>query len=546
MRVPDRYIRRWPIGLLSLCCVSIIAVSPIAQAETLQDALISAYNSNPRLMAERARVREIDENYIQARAQGRLTSTASGSWGYSKLRRPGTDFLGQPDGTTVVSDSEPASAQLQVIQPLYQGGRIRALKAQAKAGVLAAREGLRNSEQNLFLSVATAFSDVLRDEEAARIRRNNVRVLSRQKQAATDRFDVGEGTRTDIAQAETRLAAADIGLAQADAQLQISRAAFQRAVGRMPSQLKPLPSFVMPESLEQAIKIGRENNPQLIAAILNQKSADAAVDVAKSASKPTISLNGTAAVTRRQISGLTRAETGSIAAQITIPIFTGGLNRSRVRAAKEASTRFMFEIRDTERALDQAIIQIWAQLDAAQRSLVASRKQVVAAEFAFEGVKLEQQVGTRSALDVLNAEQELLEAKLSVINAGAAVEEAEFQLLTTMGAFDADSIQLPVDQYDPSENFDRVKYEGMTEVIDTYTPVALKKIGRQLPNIPKDVGRVASDGLDYIKLPEAATKITKQLPNIPHDIGVFTKETIDKATGQQENSPEESTDTEGN
>lgn len=516
------------------CLASVLSFATPSYAETLQEALISAYTSNPRLMAERARVREFDENYIQARAQGRLTSSISASSGYSVLRRPDTNFLGQPTGTSSTTATEPGSLQLQVIQPLYQGGRIRALKEQAKAGILAAREGLRNTEQTLLFNAATAYSDVRRDEETARIRRNNVRVLIRQLTAATDRFEVGEGTRTDIAQAQTRLAAAEIGLAQADAQLQISRASYVRVVGHPPEDLQPLPSFVLPGSLEQAVKIARGNNPQLLAAILNEDAAEAAIDVAKSASKPTLSINGTAQTVRRQVSGIQKADTGSITAQLSIPIFAGGLNKSRVRAAKHARTRFMFETRDTERALDQAVAQIWAQLDAAQRSLVASRQQVEAAEFAFEGVVLEQQVGTRSTLDVLNAEQELLNARLSVINADAALESAEFQLLTTLGAFDVDALQLPVESYDPKLNFETVKYEGLTETIDTYVPIAVQKIGAQVPNIPNDVIGFAEDGLEEIGVTSVTKKIGKQLPNIPHDIGVLAKKSVDKATRQTE------------
>lgn len=484
MRPMAKYKLLFKASLASAAGFAVLSMSAPVSAETLQDALISAYNSNPRLMAERARLREIDETYIQARAQGRLSATAGGSAGYSVLRTPGTTALGQPSGGFSTVDSEPLSAQIQVIQPLYQGGRVRALKAQAKAGILAAREGLRLSEQNLFSGVAISYSDVLRDEEVARVRRNNVRVLARQKQAAIDRFDVGEGSRTDIAQAETRLAAADIGLAQADAQLQVSRAAYQRLVGRMPMQLSPLPSFAAPQSLQEAIIIGRDNSPQLTAAILNQKAAEAGIKVAKAASKPTVSISGTLSGTRRQLSFVRQAETGAIAAQVSVPIFTGGLNQSRVRAAKQARTRLMFEVRDAERALDQTITQIWAQLEAAKRSLTASRTQVKAAEFAFGGVELEQQLGTRSALDVLNAEQELLDAKLSVIQAGAAVKSAEFQLLSTIGGFDAATLQLPVDLYDPASNFEAVKNDGMTKIIDKYVPERLQTLGKSPKETP--------------------------------------------------------------
>lgn len=520
------------IGQFSAALVSFaLLLSAPANAGTLQEALISAYTSNPRLQAERARVREFDENYIQARAQGRLTSSVSGNTGYSAVRRPDTNFLGQPTGMNTTVDSEPNSLQLQIIQPIYQGGRVRALKSQAKAGILAAREGLRNTEQNLLVSAATAYSDVKRDEQTAIIRRNNVRVLARQLQAATDRFEVGEGTRTDIAQAQTRLSAADIGLAQADAQLQISRAAFIRVVGYVPENLQPLPTFVLPDSLAQAQNIARENNPQLIAAFFNEQAAEAAIDVAKAASRPQFSLNGTTSRVRRQLSGLERAETASITAQVSIPIFSGGLNKSRVRAAQHARTRFMFETRDTERALDQAVAQIWAQLDAAQRSVVASKQQVEAAEFAFEGVVLEQQVGTRSTLDVLNAEQELLEARLSVINAEAGLEAAEFQLLATLGAFTVEALQLPIHQYDPTENFEAVKYTGLNKTIRTYVPVAVQKIGQDIPEITsamkspvKDI--ISASGLGYV-----VNTIGSQLPNIPHDVARTTKRAIDEITG---------------
>ncbi len=499
-----------------------------AQAETLQEALISAYNSNPRLMAERARVREADENYIQARSGGRLTSSVSGSLGYSVLRSPNTNFLGQPASGTNTLESEPSAVQLQVIQPLYQGGRIRALKGQAKASIMAAREGLRGAENSLFLSVATAYSDVARDEAAARIRRNNVLVLSRQLQAANDRFDVGEGTRTDIAQAETRLAASDIGLAQADAQLQVSRAAFVRLVGYPPEELQAIPAFALPPNLDAAMMIARENNPQLIASMLNEEAAKAAIAVAKSASKPTISLNGSVARVRGQLSNIPQAESGEITAQINIPIFAGGLNKSRVRAATQARSRFMFETRDTERAVDQAVSQVWAQLDAARRSLTASRVQVKSAEFAFEGVKLEQQVGTRSTLDVLNAEQELLNARLGVINAEAAVQTAEFQLLSTLGAFDSSALSLAVDSYDPADNFDRVTSGGMDKVIDDYVPIAVQKIGRQIPHIAGDVIGFSKDAILVTTLPDAA----RAVKDTAHNTAVTVKNAVDDVTRQ--------------
>lgn len=189
---------------LSLASFAAFAV----QAETFEEALISVYNSNPRLMAARVQVREIDENYIQARAQGRLNANISGNYGYSTNRTSGSFGPGLPD-QSLSSDGGPYAGQFQIVQPLYQGGRVRALKDQAKAGIMAAREQLRGTEQELLLQGANAYSDVLRNEEVARIRRNSVSVLARQELAAQERFRVGVGTRTDIAQAQSRLAASE-------------------------------------------------------------------------------------------------------------------------------------------------------------------------------------------------------------------------------------------------------------------------------------------------------------------------------------------------
>ena len=511
-----------------LAILALLSTASLASAETFQEALMSVYNGNPRLQAERARVREVDENYIQARAQGRLTATASGSYGVTTTRSTSTSIFGGGGDSYVNGD--PKSAQLQVIQPLYQGGRVKALKRQAKSSILAAREGLRNAEQSIFLSAANAYIDVIRDEETARIRRNNVMVLSRQQLAAKDRFDVGEGTRTDIAQAQSRQAAAESGLAQAEAQLQASRATYTRIIGHPPVALQTVPRFELPRSLQIAIALARENNPQLLAAYFNEDAADSAINVAKSASRPVISLNGSAGVTRDQVLGIGEADQASLTAQISIPIFSGGLNRSRVRQAKHAKTRLAFEVRDTELAVDQTVAQIWAQLDAARLSLRASRQQVTAAEVAFEGVDLEQKVGTRTTLDVLDAEQEVLNAKLSVVEAERNVNAATFQLLTTLGVFDVEGIRLPVEEYDPNENFEAVRYKGMTEVVDRYVPDFLTEGAKSLKNTGDDVVDDFESLAKAAQLDEAAKvagKIAKQSVNIPKDIVSFTKTGLD-------------------
>ncbi|WP_409431922.1 TolC family outer membrane protein [Litorimonas sp. RW-G-Af-16] len=518
---------RWLLSAAII--VAPLSFAQIASAETLQDTLISVYNKNPRLQAERARLRETDETYIQARAQGRLSATASGSYARTEVRTPETpgSFFAPPGGGWRGSD--PLAGQVQVIQPLYQGGRVKALKRQAKSGILAARESLRATENSIFVSAAEAYVDVLRDEQAANIRRNNVRVLTSQLTAANARFDVGEGTRTDIAQSQSRLAASEAGLAQAEAQLQISRATYKRIVGRMPVDLQPVPDFALPNDLPTAIALARDNNPQLLASYFNEEAGRAAIDVAKSNGRPTISLNGTLSAQRGQLLGIEETDQASLTAQISVPIFSGGLNRSRVRQAKHAKTRLAFETRDTELAVDQTVTQIWAQLEAAKRVFITSQQQLDAAEVAFEGVELELTVGTRTQLDVLNAEQEVLNAKLALINAERDVDSVTYQLLSILGVFDADGIALPVETYDAVQNFEAVRYRGFDRNIDRFVPEAAQKIGRQIPDIVNDVaGGVATLGratkLDTVPetLSKAEVKPVKLL-----------KDAADTVTGQE-------------
>lgn len=521
-----RFFRQSVSGLAVL---GLLGSSAAVQAETFQEALISVYNGNPRLQAERARVREVDEGYIQARGQGRLTASASGTYGYTAAKTPVNVFAG--GGGSV--NGHPHAGQVEIIQPLYQGGRVKALKKQAKSSILAAREGLRNAEQSIFLSTANAYIDVIRDEETALIRRNNVMVLSRQQLAAKDRFDVGEGTRTDIAQAQSRQAAAESGLAQAEAQLQGSRATYVRLVGHPPVDLQTVPQFEMPGSLQVAIGLARENNPQLLAAYFNEDAAGAAIDVAKSASRPVISLNGTAGRTYDQVLSIREAEQASLTAQINIPIFSGGINRSSVRQAKHAKTRLAFEARDTELAVDQTVAQIWAQLDAARLSLKASRQQVVAAEVAFEGVDLEQKVGTRTTLDVLDAEQEVLNAKLSVVQAEREMNAASFQLLTTLGVFDVEGIRLPVEAYDPSQNFEAVKYNGMTEIVDRYVPEFIQEAAGEIAEIPGDVSDAAVKLVKPIGIVNIADDIGEAVIGIPRDTAYGFKTGFDALVGNK-------------
>ena len=514
---------------LAACCVPMAALAQAPakitpnqfttyQAETLQDTLISAYNKNPRLQAERARLREVDEGYIQARAQGRLTSQIDAEWRREVISTPEipATIAGVPNpaaallgGGTI--DGAPYQAQLSVIQPIYQGGRVRALKQQARSDILAARENLRGTENSIFLQAANAYVDVLRDEEAAKIRRNNVRVLTRQLEAAQTRFDVGAGTLTDTAQSESRLAQSESGLAQAEAQLQISRANYRRVIGRIPNDLQPVPRFERPSDLATAQKLALENNPQIIAAYFNEESARAGIDVAKAAGRINVQLNGTVGGNRNQTIGVSRADQAALAAQVTVPIFSGGLNASRVRQAKHAKSRMAFETRDMQWEVELNVAQVWAQLEAAKIALQASRRQETSANTAFEGVKLEQSVGTRTQLDVLDAEQEVLDARLAVINAQHDLDAADFQLLAAMGVFDSQGLALTVDRHDPSKNFKAVEHKGLKEFTDDFVPEKVENIGAKTAGALR--GAVLSTEDAVIGLTEKLSDEASENPN---------------------------------
>ena len=459
--------------LVRALLLAALLIPAAATAQTFEEALAAAYRSHPRLLAERQRVIEADETWFQARAQGRLSAGIDLQVAPTFVRIPNDAFgpvvvdPGAPpvelDGTSIEYLTT-RQGGVQVIQPIYQGGRVGALKDQAKAGVLAARALLEGTEQDVLVAAADAYATLRRAEEAARIRRNNVSVILRQREAADARFEVGVGTRTDTAQAEARVAQARIGLARAEADLAAARAAFESAVGVPPSGLRPVPRFAIPKTASEAVPVARAANPTLAAAAFGVEAAEANIDVARSGNKPQISLNGQLGFIREGLGGLQSAETLSVTGQLTVPFASGGAVKSRVRQAKAARNRARFELRDAERQVVEAVRQLYAQLEAANTTIAAARTAVTSAETAFEGVVLEQEVGTRTSLDVLDAEQEVLDARLAVVDAELARDRATFQLLALLGAFDADSLRLPVDTYLADAHFREIKDDGYARV----------------------------------------------------------------------------------
>lgn len=435
-------------GYQTLAAADRISEPVRANVETFRQAIASSYQNSPSLKAERTRVSETDENYIQARAQGRPAAQFDATAGYTAQRVPRSSF-GQASSLETET-GKPRDATLSIRQPLYEGGRIRALKSRAKFGISAARERLRDAEQSTTLQAATAYIDVIRDRKIAGVRRENLRLVMRQQEAAEDRFEVGVGTETDIFQAMARVAEAEIILAEAEAQLIASQSLYERIVGHAPLTLTDIPALSMPESVERAQAVARRNNPRLRALAYDFDAAKSAVDVAEAAGSPTLALTASASTEREQLTGLSRRDDATLALELRVPLYSGGLNRSRERAAEITKNRLYFEVLETDRALDSAVASVWAEHEAAILSRDEAKVQVEAAERAYNFIQQEQLLGQRALIDVLDTERELVDARARLSIAERNIHRARFDLLSFMGVFDAFHLVLPVELYDPA------------------------------------------------------------------------------------------------
>ena len=414
-----------------------LAGLPAAGAQSLEETLVSAYRSNPALAAQRARLDQTEEGYVQARA-GRLPSVSANAevseqevWGGAFNIRNGDLGYG-----------------LSINQPIYQGGRISGSIDAALARVEAGREALRAAEQGVLLDAVAAHAEVVRDRQIVAIRSNNVDVLAEQLRAARDRFEVGEITRTDVAQAEARLSGARAQLSAAQAALAASRAAYVRVAGVEPADPEPAapPSAGLPEALADAAQAALTTNPDLRAAQLQEIAAEQGVRVARGALRPNVSVG--AQVSEGRPSDFSGQVQGSatVRAQVSMPLFTGGLNRSQVREARAAADEARLSQLGVRRQVIEGVTNAWNNYLAAQAVIESSREAVRANEIAFEGVEQEAFVGLRTTLDVLNAEQELLNSRLELVRAERDLTVAAYALLQAMGFLDAARLNLPVER----------------------------------------------------------------------------------------------------
>jgi outer membrane protein len=431
-----------------------------AAADTLREALVRAYNTNPSLSADRADQRATDENVPIAKAQGRPSANVIAN--YSENVYDSQNSLLNPN--------RQLQAQAQVSVPLYSGGRVKNSIRAAEVRVEAGQAGLRGSESTLFTSVVGAYMDVIRDEAIVGLNRENVKVLEVNLQASKDRFQVGDLTRTDVAQSEARLSVARGQLEQAQAQLISSKESYVRLIGTPPGTLEDPPVLPnLPGAPDDAVDVALKNNPQLLAAI---KSGDATrydINAAKGTRLPTVSgtvggnyfnyLGSYGSGTGTGSSGIAQSDTAAtLGVQLTVPLYQGGLPSAQVRQAQARRAQALELVTDTERGVIAQTRSAYAIWKSSQEVIASSETAVTANKLSLEGVRAENSVGNRTILDILNAEQELLNSEVTLVTARRDAYVAGFALLSAMGEAEARDLGLdggPL--YDPLTNYNRVK-----------------------------------------------------------------------------------------
>ncbi len=421
-------------------------------AETLAEALAEAYTTNPDLVAERARVRAVDEQVPQALSNWRPTVTFSGRYGFQRSERE------TPTGFTRRGTDQPTNVGVDVSQNVFRGFRTQAETERAQNRVAAARSSLVGVEQSVLLEAVVAYVNTLRDTAVLDLRINNVNVIDQQLRATQDRFDVGELTRTDVAQAESRLSRAIADRTTAEADLETSRAAYRRAIGREAEDLQQpdLPPN-LPASEAEALDLASVNNPDVVFADFTERAARSDIELRRGELLPSVTLDASVDRGRDNRGSDVDDTQGEITARLSVPLYQSGAVYSRIREAKQTASQRLSELALSKRAAEQDASDGWDDFRSAQARITAFESEVRAQEVAFEGVQQEAQVGSRTVLDVLDAEQELLDARVNLVTARRDLIVNGYQLLSAIGKLTAEELGLAVDLYNPTRNFDAVR-----------------------------------------------------------------------------------------
>jgi outer membrane protein len=456
--------RRIPMAVLACAALAVAAPRNVA-AETIEAALARAYQNNPQLNAQRAIVRQSDEDVAQALSGYRPNIAATASvgrqWTDEKEIFPPIPGTALTTGASIgiKGTSRPRSVGASGTQTLFNGGQTGNKVRKAESQVSADRETLRVMEQSVLLAAATVYMDVSRDQANLEVQQNNFRVLERMLKDTRQRFSVGQITETDVDQAEAQLAAGEANLHGAEATVMTTRANYRRIIGNDPESLAPASPVerFAPSTLSAAIALGSAQNPSVIAAIYGVDVALLQVKIAEGALWPTLVAQGN--IQQQYDANITtpRLFTESAMLNLTVPIYQGGSEYSAIRQNKEAVGQQQLNVDQVRDQTRSNVVQAWGQLQAAKAQVAAAQRQGSASERALTGVRNEALAGQRTTLDVLNSQQSLVNARVNLIVAQHDRVVASYSLLAAVGKLSAEVLGLPVSIYDPSVHYHQVR-----------------------------------------------------------------------------------------
>ncbi len=450
-------------GIIAALTIAGLAFgAPTVSAQSLTDALISAYRNSDQLKSQRAALRGTDEDVAAAVAARRPSLSLSGS-------------AGNVHSFAFNLDSQYANLTMALNLTLWDGGSTRLGIEVARLGVAVARDSLIDTEQQVLLNAVTAYMDMRRDTQFLQLSRNSYDVAAKQVQATRDRFEVGEVRRTDVSQVEARLALAQSIVALRQGTLEISREAYHVAVGKYPGRLMPPPPLPpLPATMDKARALALKNHPAIRRARKMVRIADLNVARAEAAMKPSIALQGNVTLEANKFNG----DTGVLAVTGKVPIYQGGALSSAYRRAQALAQKARFDLQRTGQLVAQNVNRAWSQLTIARATITARQKEVRSARVALDGIREEASVGARTALDVLDAESVLFQAQTNLATAKRDEYVAVYSLLSAMGLLTARHLGLKVEHYDPDRNYRKV-----------YTAPTLSERGKLLKRILKRAGQ---------------------------------------------------------
>jgi outer membrane protein len=441
------------IRAAAIAAAAVVGTCSPTMADTLLGALAEAYLGNPQLNSQRAIVRQTDEGVPQALAgyRPKINGTAQAGNQFTWQENPPL-----PNSRTYLA---PRSASVTATQTLFNGFQNANNTRSAESAVFAARETLRVIEQTVLLNAATAYMDVLRDAAIVEVNRSNVRVLGETLRQTRDRFNVGEVTRTDVAQAQARLALGQTQLLQAEANLTTSNARYRQFVGSEPKNLAPGSPVdrLSPSTLPAAIDVGVANNPSVTAAMYGVDVAALQVKVSEGVLYPTVTLQGNVTRAHDVTALIPEQLQASVFGVVSIPLYQGGSEYSKIRQNKETLGQKRLDLATTRDQARETVVSAWGQHEAAKAQVKSSQEQVTASEVALNGVREEARVGQRTTLDVLNAQQDLVNARSNLVTAQHDRVVFSYNLLSAVGRLSPQVLGLAVPDYDPMVHYQQVR-----------------------------------------------------------------------------------------